>query len=185
MDMEILNNLDVKMSALPFDNNPAYLRGNFQIEPIAGLLKQHVELVCFLLIAVFFIGNAFVENSEKEQVLSNPQKNDFFYIDYRAIDPTSDARFRYVPMKLLNIENGTYTFKVGNIAHTAPVSPNQHAKFDKALLLRNYYRVDNLVLDEAQVNKLVSSGAIYDARRPRNIYIGGWMVLHLNELVPE
>ncbi|MEC8376300.1 MAG: hypothetical protein VX078_16025 [Pseudomonadota bacterium] len=74
MDMEILNNLDVKMSALPFDNNPAYLRGNFQIEPIAGLLKQHAELVCFLLIAVFFIGNAFVENSEKERVLSNPQK---------------------------------------------------------------------------------------------------------------
>ncbi len=173
------------MSSLPFDNNPAYLRGSFQLDPLTALLKQHAELVCFLLIAFFFFGNAFIENSEKERVLSNPQKNDFFYIDYRAIDPTSDARFRYVPMKLLSVDNDTLTFKVGNIAHTTPVSPSQHAKFDKALLLRNYYRVDNLVLSKTKVNELVNSGAIYDARRPRNIYINGWMVLHLNDLVPD
>lgn len=173
------------MSALPFNNNPIYLRGNFQLEPIALILKQHVELVFLLLVALVFIGNTFIENSEKERVLAEPQKNDFFYIDYRAIDPSSDARFLYVPMKILSIENDIFTSKVGNIAHTTPVSPNQHAKFDKALLLRNYYRVDNLVLNKEQVKKLVSSGAIYDARRPRNIYINGWMVLHINELEAE
>lgn len=48
---------------------------------------------------------------------------------------------------------------------------NQHAKFDKALLLSNDYRVNNLVLSKEQVDDLVSNGAIYDARRPRNIYI--------------
>ena len=53
------------MSPLPFNNNPAYLRGNFQLEPVAALLKLHAELVCFLLIAFFFVGNAFIENSEK------------------------------------------------------------------------------------------------------------------------
>ena len=173
------------MPALPFNNNPIYLQGNFKLEPFTALLKQHAELVCFALIAFFFIGNAFIENSEKERVLANPKKNDFFYIDYRAIDPSSDARFRYVPLKLLKVSNDTLTFKVGNIAHTTPVSPSQHAKFDKALLLRNYYRVDNLVLNKAKINELAASGAIYDARRPRNIYINGWMVLHLNELVPE
>jgi len=41
------------------------------------------------------------------------------------------------------------------------------------------------VLSKTKVNDLVTSGAIYDARRPRNIYINGWMVLHLNELVPD
>ena len=173
------------MSTLPFNNNPAYLRGNFQLEPVTAVIKQHAELVCFFLIVLFFVGNAFIENSEKEKVLANPQKNDFFYIDYRAIDPLSDARFRYVPLKLLNVDNDTLTFKVGNIAHTTPVSPSQHAKFDKALLLRNYYRVDDLVLSKVKVSELVASGAIYDARRPRNIYINGWMVLHLSELVPE
>ena len=173
------------MSAIPFSSNPLYLRGKFQLEPFSTLLKQHGELVCFLLLALFFIGNEFIENSEKHRVLTNPQKNDFFYIDYRAIDPSSDARFRYVPMKILKVDGDVFTFKVGNIAHTTQVSPNQHAKFDKALLLRNYYRVDKLVLNRVQVNELISSGAIYDARRPRNIYINGWMVLHTNELLQE
>lgn len=173
------------MSALPFNNSPAHFRGNFQLEPIMTLFRQHAELACLVLIAVFFIGNAFIESNEKHKVLANPQKNDFVYIDYHAIDPSSDARFRYVPMKILHIDNDMFTFKVGNIAHTTPVSPNQHAKFDKALLLRNYYRVNNLVLSKEQVDDLVSNGAIYDARRPRNIYINGWMVLHTDELVSE
>lgn len=173
------------MSSLPFNNNPAYFGGSFQIEPITAVFKQHLELICCLLIALIFLGNTLIENNEKQKVLSDPQKNDFFYVDYRAIDPSSDQRFRYVPMKLLNIADGIFTFKVGNIAHTTPVSPNEHAKFDKALLLRNYYRVDNLVLTKVQLDELVATGAIYDARRPRNIYINGWMVLHIKELAPE
>lgn len=109
------------MSALPFNNSPAHFRGNFQLEPITTLIRQHAELACLVLIVVFFIGNTFIESSEKHKVLADPQKNDFVYIDYRAIDPASDAGFRYVPMKILNIENGMFTFKVGNIAHTTPV----------------------------------------------------------------
>lgn len=181
----MLNNQEVGMSSLPFNNNPAYFGGSFQIEPITAVFKQHLELICCLLIALIFLGNTLIENNEKQRVLSDPQKNDFFYVDYRAIDPSSDQRFRYVPMKLLNIVDGIFTFKVGNIAHTTPVSPNEHAKFDKALLLRNYYRVDNLVLTKVQLDELVATGAIYDARRPRNIYINGWMVLHIKELAPE
>lgn len=181
----MLNNQEVGMSSLPFNNNPAYFGGSFQIEPITAVFKQHLELICCLLIALIFLGNTLIENNERQRVLSEPQKNDFFYVDYRAIDPSSDQRFRYVPMKLLNIADGIFTFKVGNIAHTTPVSPNEHAKFDKALLLRNYYRVDNLVLTKVQLDELVATGAIYDARRPRNIYINGWMVLHIKELAPE
>jgi hypothetical protein len=45
-------------------------------------------------------------------LLSEPQKNDFFYIDNRAIDVTSNARFRYVPLKVLAVVNETLTFKV-------------------------------------------------------------------------
>jgi hypothetical protein len=85
-------------------------------------------------------------------------------------------------LKLLSITGGHYKFKVGNIAHSTPVSPAEHAKFDKALLLRNYYRKNELVLTRKAINELVRSGAIYDARRPRNIYISGWMVLSLDEL---
>ena len=37
-------------------------------------------------------------------------------------------------------------------------------------------------MSKARLEGLVLSGAIYDARRPRNIYINGWMVLHFSEL---
>lgn len=170
------------MTALPISSSPTYLGGSLQLKPIFSFIKEHAEIVFFVFIFMCVIGNSAIEKNEREKVFASPQKHDFFYIDYRTIDPSSDARFRYVPMKLISINNDSYTFKVGNIAHTTPVSPRQHAKFDKALLMRNYYRADALVMSKERLHRLVSSGAIYDARRPRNIYINGWMVLHVSEL---
>lgn len=57
------NSNDVFMSTLPFNNNPAYLRGNFQLEPVNTVIKQHAEFVCFFIIVLFFACNAFIENS--------------------------------------------------------------------------------------------------------------------------
>lgn len=37
-------------------------------------------------------------------------------------------------------------------------------------------------MSKARLEGVVSSGAIYDVRRPRKIYINGWMVLHVGEL---
>ena len=170
------------MTPLPISSSATYLSGSLHPKPIFSFIKEHVEIVFFLLLFILVLGNSAIENNEREKVIASPQKHDFFYVDYRAIDPSSDARFRYVPMKLISINNDSYTFKVGNIAHTTPVSPRQHAKFDKALLMRNYYRTDALVMSKERLEGLVSSGAIYDARRPRNIYINGWMVLHVSEL---
>lgn len=163
-------------------HSPHYVKGSHDVRLFLDGIKAHVEIVLLLVAAIFFVSTHIIQVNEKERVLASPQINDFFYIDYRAIDSGSDMRFRYVPLKLLNITDGHYTFKVGNIAHSTPVSPAEHAKFDKALLLRNYYRKDELVLTQEALSSLVSSGAIYDARRPRNIYISGWMVLSLDEL---
>lgn len=35
------------MSTLPFNNNPAYLLGNFRLEPVTAVIKQHTELAFF------------------------------------------------------------------------------------------------------------------------------------------
>jgi hypothetical protein len=73
------------------------------------------------------------------------------------------------------------TFKIGNIAHSTPVSPSQHMKFDSAMH-RNFYRATTLSLSKSKVSVLYNSGVIYDARRPRNIFIDGLGVLTLAEL---
>ncbi|MDB2331697.1 hypothetical protein N9V74_08340 [Alteromonas sp.] len=172
------------MNTLPVTpvHSTHYAKGNHDVRLFIDGFKAHIEIVLIVFAAMFYISTHIIEVNEKERVLAAPQVNDFFYIDYRAIDSESDMRFRYVPLKLLNINDGHYTFKVGNIAHSTPVSPAEHAKFDKALLLRNYYRKDELVLTQDAINAFVRSGAIYNARRPRNIYISGWMVLTLDEL---
>lgn len=172
------------MNTLPVTpvHSTHYAKGNHDVRLFIDSIKAHIEIVLIVFTAMFYISTHIIEVNEKERVLAAPQVNDFFYIDYRAIDSESDMRFRYVPLKLLNINDGHYTFKVGNIAHSTPVSPAEHAKFDKALLLRNYYRKDELVLTQDEINVFVRSGAIYNARRPRNIYISGWMVLTLDEL---
>jgi len=48
--------------------------------------------------------------------------------------------------------------------------------------MRSYYRVDALIMSKARLEGVVLSDAIYNARRPSNIYINGWMVLHVSEL---
>lgn len=174
--------LTMNMLPMTLAHTPHYAKGNHGIWLFVDGIKAHVEIVLLFVAALFFISTHIIEVNEKERVLAAPQINDFFFIDYRAIDSESDMRFRYVPLKLLSITGGHYKFKVGNIAHSTPVSPAAHAKFDKALLLRNYYRKNKLVLTRKAINELVRSGAIYDARRPRNIYISGWMVLSLDEL---
>lgn len=58
-------------------------------------------------------------------------------------------------------------------------------KFDKVLLLCNYYCVDSFVFSKIKVNDLIIFGVIYDVRWFWNIYINGWMVLYFNELVVD
>ncbi|WP_416306910.1 hypothetical protein [Neptunicella sp. SCSIO 80796] len=117
-------------------------------------------------------------------IVEHPRKNDFFYVDYLAIDANSDFSYRYIPMKVIAVNNDVVRFKVGNIAHSKPVSPRQHAQFDAAMQ-RNYYRADAVELSRQQIEQLFDSGAIYTARRPDNIYIDGWIVLSQRELVEE
>ena len=55
----------------------------------------------------------------------------------------------------------------------------------KPALLKNYYKADNLFLPFNEIDALIESGAIYNARRPQNVYIGGWIVIHEHEIMDE
>lgn len=157
--------------------------GSVNHQALGRLLKEHVELFLLCAVVLVYALHTYLAKGMMQTVLDAPQKNDFFYVDYRALKPDSNPRFRYVPLKVLQVDERGIKFKAGNIGHTTPVSPSQHAKFDKAVALHNYYRQGHIQLSHEQVNQLVESGAIYEARRPRNVYIGGWIVLEQHELV--
>ncbi|GGF55658.1 hypothetical protein GCM10011338_04910 [Alteromonas lipolytica] len=74
---------------------------------------------------------------------------------------------------------------VGNIGYDEPVSPETHVKFDRPLLLRNYYRQNRLQFSRKELMSMYKRGVIYDARRPKNVYINGWIVIKLSEIYTE
>ena len=114
---------------------------------------------------------------QAQALIHELRKSDFVFIDYQAIDPESDKRFRYIPMKVLNSGEEHITFKVGNIAFTKPVSPRTHMQFDRPLLLRNFYRDGTITLATEKIVDWFEQGIIYDVRRPNSIYIDGWIVI--------
>lgn len=170
------------VSSLNYSLKPS---GYFSIEQLKDVLKNHTEII---LLVSLFVGYMFYLDREEKlmtSVIEQPRKSDFFYVDYFAIDKSTDARHRYVPMKVLDVNQDGVRFKVGNIAHSTPVSPRKHAMFDKAVVTKNYYRQKELVLSQSQIDDMFKSGVIYNARRPKTIYIDGWVVIYEREMYVE
>mgnify|MGYP003647387885 CR=1 FL=1 len=160
---------------------PSKMSGYLSFSALGEWLIAHIEIT---VLVVCFIGYQYFDYQRMQHatmVVQTPQQRDFFYVDYFVLDKTSDARHRYVPLKVLEIDQQNVTFKVGNIAHSTAVSPGEHMKFDKAMR-RDFYRADTLTLSKDKIANLFNSGVIYDARRPRNIYVDGWVVMTLAEL---
>lgn len=155
--------------------------GFYSFSSVIEWLFEHIEIFVILFIVTLFHLVSAQHQYLTQTIVEHPRKNDFFYVDYLAIDEHSDFRFRYIPMKVIAVNDDTVRFKVGNIAHSNPVSPRQHAQFDSAMQ-RNYYRADRLELTRSKIQQLLDSGSIYAARRPDNIYIDGWIVLSQGEL---
>lgn len=145
-------------------------------------LKQHVELVVAAMLVISVLAFSYYDARRTASIVNEPQINDFFFVDYFALDPSSNYHFRYIPMRIMDITSKGIVFKVGNIAHSTPVSARQHFQFDKALTLRNFYRVDTAFLSFDEINALYEDGSIYGARRPNTIYIDGWMVIYKHEI---
>lgn len=162
-------------------SRPAKTSGFLSLTAMGEWFIEHIEIAVFIL---FVIGYQYYEYQRQQHasaIVQHPQKYDFLFVDYFALDKSSDPRHRYVPLKVMSVDQQNVTLKIGNIAHSNPVSPAEHMKFDNAMR-RNFYRVPALSLSKKEITHLFNSGVIYDARRPKNIYIDGWVVLTLSEL---
>jgi hypothetical protein len=118
------------------------------------------------------------------QLLTEAKINDFYFVDYHLIEPSSSGYFRYLPVKLSSIDGELLTFRLGNYGHSEKVSISEHVKFDAALR-RNFFRVNELVVSRQTMFNWADKGIIYDIARPKNIYINGWIVMPLSDLSNE
>lgn len=166
----------------------ANIQGGYLSPPSFAQIKRFVEWngdnfewVLVVLLCAGLMLSSWHNHRVTKMVVEQPQRNDFFFVDYFAIDDNSDARYRYVPMRVIEVKKHSLVFKVGNMGQTKRLSPTKHVKSDRALH-KHFYRKDTLELSLAQVSKLFKSDAIYAAVRPRNIFINGWVVMNLSEL---
>lgn len=156
--------------------------GYFSVEAIWEFFLEHTELLAVIVVifAVLFYQQREAEHIQR--VIDAPRPSDFIYVDYFALDNDSDVRFRYVPMKVVEVTESGVRLKVGNIAHSTPVSPREHVKFDKPVSVKNYYRQAEMTMSFEELRQLHNSGVIYNARRPSNMYIDGWIVIPKSEV---
>jgi hypothetical protein len=115
------------------------------------------------------------------QLINEPKSNDFYFVDYNLIEPSSDNWFRYVPLKVSSINGELITFKIGNLAYSEKVAISRHVKFDMAI--KNFYfKKEDLEVSYQALSNCTDDGIIYDIARPRNMYIKGWIVMNLSDL---
>lgn len=142
---------------------------------------ENFEWVLVVLVCAGLMLSSWHDNKISKMVVEQPQRNDFFFVDYFAIDDNSDAKYRYLPMRVIEVKDDSLIFKVGNVAQRKRLSPTKHVKADRAMH-KNFYRKQTLELSLVQVSELYASNAIYAAVRPRNIFINGWVVMNRSEL---
>lgn len=142
---------------------------------------ENFEWVLVVLVCLGLMLSSWHDRKITKMVVEQPQRNDFFFVDFFAIDDNSDAKYRYVPMRVMEVKDEVLVFKVGNLGQRTKLSPTKHVKADRAMH-KNFYRDEKLELSMQQIADLYESKAIYAAVRPRNIFINGWVVMNEHEL---
>jgi hypothetical protein len=142
------------------------------------------DFIGVIFLFLLYFGYTGYQHQERMALLNEPKVNDFYFVDYHLIDSSSDAGFRYLPLKISAIDGEMFTFKVGNIGYTEKTPITEHVKFDMAIK-RIFFRENDFIASRQLILDWADQGIIYDVARPDNIYINGWIVMHLSELPEE
>ena len=82
---------------------------------IGNSVKAHVTTSLLILGCVVYGVMEYRAEQESQRVYETMQQNDFLFVDYYQINPASDPIYRYIPLKVLRLNEDTIVFKVGNI----------------------------------------------------------------------
>lgn len=172
------------MTNTHFESEIAMQKATPWLRLASQLVKGWSELIVVVFLIMLYLGYGEYQHSNRMQLINEVKVNDFYFVDYHLIAPSSDGYFRYISLKVSSIDRGLITFKLGNIGHSEQVSISEHVKFDAALR-RNFFREKDLVVSQKTVFSWADTGILYDIARPQNIYINGWIVMFLSDLSSE
>lgn len=139
-------------------------------------ISNTYEFFLIGLIVVAYVSVSGFQQQTRLGLLAEPKVNDFYFVDYHQIDCSSNAFFRYLPMKVVSVDADTITFRPGNVGHSKQVDISSHVKFDAAVRY-NFFKDELLTIRRSEVNWWAEQGILYDIARPERIYINGWIAL--------
>ena len=149
------------------------------------LVRFFVGFPDILLISLLLLGAYWLTQQQHQQRMAlfhQPLINDFYFVDYYQIDPASDAKFRYLPLKVTDINTDGIAYVRGNKGFNKAVSVTKQVQFD-APMNRNYFASKPQRVSYQTLQDWFQRGIIYDIARPESFYINGWIVLSRHEVV--
>lgn len=168
--------------AMPIILNPFNIEAlNLRFEKLKHIIAIYFDFLGPLILLALYLIYDNYQHQGRMQLIHQPKVNDFYFIDYHAINKNSDIKYRFYPIKIEKINDEKIEFKLGNIGYTEEVAISEHFKTD-APMRRDFYRQKGLTVTHKQLADWLEQGIIYDIARPRNIYVNGWIVMHLHEL---
>lgn len=138
------------------------------------------------IIALLFAGYVAWNEMQHQQRLTLVEKpliNDFYLVDFFQVNNSSDARFRYLLLKITDIDSSHIEFVVSNYRHSKPIEVAELARFDVQLLVHNYFNKRSYIVSRETFLSWADKEVIYDIDRPDGLYIKGSLVLRQEEAV--
>ncbi|TDF34934.1 hypothetical protein EYS14_21370 [Alteromonadaceae bacterium M269] len=129
-----------------------------------------------LLLAVYAAWND-VQHQKRLALVEQPLVNDLYLVDFFQINNSSSAEFRYLLLKIIDIDSNHIDFVVSNYAHSKPIEVADIVKFDVSLLVYNYFDRNTYTVSHETLLSWADKEVIYDIERPDGLYINGSLVL--------
>lgn len=144
--------------------------------PLTYVLSKHLGIFLLMLIIGYQWQTYQKQQSHTHSLLTSPQVNDFYFVDYRRLNPDSHPKYRYTAMKVIEVNDQTVTFRKSTLSSSRQVPARAHIKADRAMI-NGYFSKVTVTLKHSELLPLYNQEVIYEVRRPHKLKIDGWIVM--------
>ena len=100
---------------------------------ICNGVKAHVTTSLLVLGCVVYGVMDYRAEQESQRVYATMQRNDFLFVDYYQINPASDPIYRYIPLKVVRMNEDTVVLRLETSLILRRFLPRKHVQYDAAM----------------------------------------------------
>jgi hypothetical protein len=158
-------------------------QGSFRLVDFWYFIKSLSDLWIIAIAFTVYVTWNEAKHQQRLTLVEQPLINDLYLVDFLQIDRATDAQFRFLLLKVTDIDSNGIRFVTSNHKHSSPVEVADAVKFDVQLLVKNYFNEQTYTVSHDTFLSWADKGIIYDIDRPDGLYIRGSLVLRPDEAV--